>query len=348
MTSGFVQTVLGPVPPDRLGLTHTHEHLLIDMRCYHWLPEEATRREWVNAPLTIDRLGSVSRNQNACLDEITLLDERAAISELSSFRLAGGGTVVDTTSIGIARDPLALARISRATGVTIVMGAGYYVPQSHPDDMVERTEESIRQRIVRDLTIGVGNTGVRSGIIGELGNNYPLGESERKVLRASAGAARSTGASILIHPGFHPASPPEIMEVLLGAGADPERVVMGHLDHIGDRDALMDLAATGCYLEWDTFGFEDTSLGAALSCPIPSDAERIDELEAFADAGYLDRLLMAHDVCVKSRHATHGGRNFDHILASVVPRMKSRGWSNQDIEMVLVDNPARMLTLAPA
>ena len=131
MTSGFVQTVLGSVPPDRLGLTHTHEHLLIDMRCYHWLPEEATRREWVNAPLTIDRLGFVSRNQNACLDEITLLDERAAISELSSFRLAGGGTVVDTTSIGIARDPLALARISRATGVTIVMGAGYYLSLIH-------------------------------------------------------------------------------------------------------------------------------------------------------------------------------------------------------------------------
>ena len=89
MTSGFVQTVLGPVPPDCLGLTHTHEHLLIDMRCYHWLPEEASRREWVDAALTIDRLGFVARNQNACLDEITLLDERAAISELSSFRLAG-------------------------------------------------------------------------------------------------------------------------------------------------------------------------------------------------------------------------------------------------------------------
>ena len=348
MTTGFVQTVLGPVAPDRLGLTHTHEHLLIDMRCYHWMPDEASRREWVDASLTIDRLGFVSRNQNACLDEITLLDEREAIGELTTFRVAGGGTVVDTTSIGIARDPLALARISRATGVTIVMGAGYYVPQSHPADMDERTEESIRQQIVRDLTVGVGDTGIRSGIIGELGNNYPLGDNERKVLRASASAGRSTGASILIHPGFHPASPPEIMDVLLAAGADPGRVVMGHLDHIGDRGALMELAATGCYLEWDTFGFEDTSLGTALSCPIPSDAERIDELEAFADAGYLNRLLIAHDVCVKSRHATRGGRNYDHILTSVVPRMKSRGWSDRDIHKVLVDNPARMLALAPA
>ena len=347
MTAGSVQTVLGRVPPGDLGLTHTHEHLLIDMRCYHWTPEEASRREWVDAPLTMDRLGFVARNQNACLDEITLLSEAAAVRELTAFALAGGGTVVDTTSIGIARDPLALARISRATGVGIVMGAGHYVPISHPADMDERTEESIRDRMVRDLTVGVGDTGVRSGIIGELGNFHPLGDNERKVLRAAAGASRATGAAILIHPGFVPESPPEILEVLLGAGADPRRVVMGHLDHIGDRGAVMDVAAAGCYLEWDTFGFEDTSLGTALSCPIPSDAERLDELEAFAAAGYLDRLLVAHDVCVQSRHSSHGGRTFDHILSSIVPRMRARGWAGSDILAVLRNNPARMLTLAP-
>ncbi len=347
MTEGMVQTVLGPVRPDSLGMTQTHEHLLIDMRCYHWTPEEATRREWVDAPLTMDRLGFVARNQNSCIDEITLLSESAAVRELTSFRLAGGGTVVDTTSIGIARDPLALARISRATGVGVVMGAGYYVPPAHPPDMDDLGEEVIRERIVRDLTVGVGETGVMSGIIGELGNFHPLGDNERKVLRAAAAASRATGAAILIHPGFVPESPPEILEVLLGAGADPRRIVMGHLDHIGDRGAVMEVAAAGCYLEWDTFGFEDTSLGTALSCPIPSDAERLGELEAFAGAGYLDRLLIAHDVCVQSRHSSHGGRTFDHILSSVVPRMRARGWAGADILAVLRDNPARMLALAP-
>ena len=345
---GMVQTVLGPVRPGDLGLTHTHEHLLIDMRCYHWVPEEASRREWEYAPLTIERLGFVARNQNVCYDETALLSESDAVDQLNAFRLAGGDTVVDTTSIGIARDPLALARISRATGVAIVMGTGHYVPASHPPDMDERTEESIRDRIVRDVTVGVGETGIRSGIIGELGNQYPLSNNERKALRAAAEASRATGAALLIHPGFVPESPAEILRVLVDAGADPRRVVMGHLDHIGDRGAIMEIAAAGCYLEWDTFGFEDTSLGGALDCPIPSDTERIEELEAFAAAGYLDRLLVAHDVCVRSRHSTYGGRTFDHILSTLVPRMRSRGWARDEINAILIDNPARILTLAAA
>ncbi len=349
MTAGSVQTVLGLVDPGALGLTHTHEHLLIDMRCYHWLPDEATGREWVNAPLTIDRLGFVSRNQNASMDEITLLDESAAMSELWKFRIAGGGTIVDTTSVGIARDPLALARISRATGVNVVMGSGYYVPLSHPPDMDERTEESIYEEIVADVTLGVGNTQIRAGIIGELGNTHPLSDNEHKALRAGAAAQRRTGAPVLIHPGFHPNALDPIMRVLTGASADPGRVIMGHLDHIGDRAAILDLASSGCYLEWDTFGFEDSSLEAALNCPIPNDDERLDELEWLAEAGYLDRLLVAHDVCTQSRHSNHGGKTFDHFITALVPRLRARGWSEGEISTVLVDNPARILTLeAPA
>ena len=122
---------------------------------------------------------------------------------------------------------------------------------------------------------------------------------------------------------------------------------MGHLDHIGDQDAIMEIAELGCYLEWDTFGFEDTSLEDTLHCPIPSDDERIAALEVFAKAGYVDRLLMAHDVCVQSRYSSHGGKTYDHILTSIVPRMRDRGWSEQDINAILIHNPARMLTLSP-
>ncbi len=345
MTAGKVQTVLGLVEPGSLGLTQTHEHLLIDMRCYHWLPEEATLREWERAPLTMERLGFVSRNQNVSLEEATLLDESAAVSELRKFYVADGGTIVDTTSVGIARDPLALARISRATGVNVVMGSGYHVPISHPADMDERSEDEIFGEIVRDITLGVGDTGVKAGLIGELGNWHPLSDNEIKGLRAGGRAQQATGAPVLIHPGFRPEALAPIMDVLTGAGADPGRVIMGHLDHIGSRAAILDLASSGCYLEWDTFGFEDTSLEAALECPIPNDEERMDALEWLAEAGYLDRLLVAHDVCVQSRHSTHGGKTFDHFISALVPRLRTRGWSETDINTVLVDNPARILTL---
>ena len=93
------------------------------------------------------------------------------------------------------------ARISRATGLSVVMGAGYYVPVSHPEGMDDMSEDDIAEEIVRDVTEGVGETGVRAGIIGEIGCVFPLSANVLKVVRAAARAQVRTGAPILIHPG---------------------------------------------------------------------------------------------------------------------------------------------------
>ena len=223
---GKVQTVTGPIDPGELGVTLMHEHLLIDLECYFQAPDAASERAWVNAPLTMERLGGVGARVAYNLDNLKLLDEGAAVEEASRFRYAGGGTLVDVTSRGIARDPLALARISRATGLNVVMGASYYVPFAHPLNMDSKSEDEIAEEIVHDVTVGVGETGIRSGIIGEVGNFHPLSENERKVLRASAAAHLATGAPITIHPG---ADRIEIVDILAKAGADPRHVVMGHL-----------------------------------------------------------------------------------------------------------------------
>ena len=346
--SGEVQTVLGPVKPATLGITHTHEHLLCDQGCYFAVPDEASERGWIDAEFTLDRRGTALSKFAQFPDNYQLLDEKVAIEEALRFKHAGGGTLVDVTSRGIGRDPLALTRVSRATGLNVIMGGGYYIPLSHPPGFDAVSEEEVFEEIVRDITEGVKDTGVKTGVIGELGNLWPPSDDEAKVLRAAARAQAVTGAPILIHPGFHRDSPAHIMGVLLDAGADPGQVIMGHLDFIQEIETIEWLAGTGCYMEWDIFGFEDTNLAAGVGPPIvvPNDAQRIDRIERVFELGRGDRVLVGHDVCMKFHYASYGGKSYDHFLSNIRPRMKRRGFNDADVLRILVDNPARALTFS--
>ncbi len=348
-SSGKVQTVLGEVEPGSLGVTLTHEHLLVDARCYFQMPEEASERWYVDRPVTFGTLSKIKTIHYTNKDNQMLLDERFAVEEVLKYRYAGGDSVVDTTSIGIGRDPLALARISRATGLNVVLGASHYVPEAHPADMDDLSEESIAQRIIDDVTFGVGDTGIKSGVIGEVGNHTPLSENMRKVLRASAHAQVETGAPILIHPGIHPDTPLEIIKVLTDAGAKAEQVIMGHLDTIRPMSAIKELASTGCYLEYDRFGGEYTGMGfrsGDYETTNVSDVQRMESLEYLINEGFGERITIAHDVCWKTDTIPYGGKGYAHILESIVPRMRRRGFTDQHLDDILVNNPARALTFA--
>ncbi|MCH8185582.1 MAG: phosphotriesterase-related protein [Chloroflexi bacterium] len=341
---GMVQTVLGPVSPAELGPTMTHEHLLIDFLCMFNPPPEATARARAEEPITLENLGWVRYNSFSNRDNLLLGDEETAIEEASLYKRAGGGTIVDATTIGIGRDPLALARIARATGLNVVMGAGYYVDAVHPEGMDALAEPDIAAQIVADITQGVGDTGVRAGIIGEIGCTWPLTANERKVLRAAASAQRETGAAILIHPGRSEAAPREILDVLAESGADVGRTIMGHLDRtVANFDTLMDLASSGCYLEWDLFGNE-SSYYPLSDISMPSDAQRIDVIAKMVAEGYGERIVVAHDVCTKHRLVRYGGHGYGHIVENIVPRMRQR-LSAQEVDAIVVQNPARILTI---
>ena len=342
---GKVLTVLGPIEPGEMGVTLTHEHLLIDLDGYFVQADEASVRFYEDVPVTMDILGAMGRLWFRNHANLRVLDERLAIEEALRFRHAGGDSMVDTTSIGIARDPLALARISRATGLNVVMGGSYYIPLFHPSDMDTREEGEIEEEIVRDITIGVGDTGVRCGVIGEIGCMSPLDENLTKVLRASARASAATGAPITIHPGFTDKSPAEILDTLLEAGAEATQVIMGHIGPtVRDLGVLRDLASSGCYIQHDLFGYENTNqeylgrVGMQIS-----DEQRIERLEHLVEHGYEDQLLVAQDRCSLIHYRRYGGPGFAHILESMVPRMRRRGFSEDLLEEILVRNPARAL-----
>ena len=226
------------------------------------------------------------------------------------------------------------------------MGSGYYIGSTHPDDMDARGEDAIHAEIVRDITVGVRDTGVRAGIIGEIGCTHPLRDGERKALRAAAAAQRDTGAALTVHPG-RTAGPGiahclEIVDILAGAGGDLSRTIMCHIDRmLRDPDARRKLAETGCYLEYDMFGWEGYHSIPTLD--LPNDNQRINEIMLLIEQGYMDRILVSQDIGWKSSLRSYGGHGYGHILRDVLPVMRLKGVTDDQIEALMVDNPRRLL-----
>ena len=351
---GKVMTVLGPIDPDQLGSTLMHEHLFIAL--YKGVaPDDYTpATDWClwDQELTMDKL-DLARDRKPIRDNWVLVDERTAIDEAMEFRYHGGGAIVEVTSIGIRRDPLAMSRVSQATGLNVVMGAGWYQKLYHPADMDQRTVEDLTEEIVRDVTVGVGGTGIRSGIIGEVGiEGNPITENEVKSIRASGRASRATGAPVSFHRGGVGRERLAVVGILGEEGTDMSRVIFGHSDFIsGDLDLMLELLGHGVYIQFDLLGRVNVPLRFVTdtddfnlffsSAGTAAVAEAIPKL---IEAGYADRILLSQDVCTKMQLKRYGGTGYSFILEKFLPEMRFRGVSEEHIQMMMVGNPKRILT----
>jgi phosphotriesterase-related protein len=225
------------------------------------------------------------------------------------------------------------------------MGSGHYLAVTHPPDVRQRAEDSIAHEIVRDILEGVGTTGIRAGFIGEIGCTYPMVEDERKCLRAAVAAQRETGAMLMVHPGRDPRSPFEIVEVVQSADGDLARTIICHIDRTcTDRKWLVDLAATGCYIEYDLFGNESSYYPPNPNVDMPSDAQRMDLVLWHFEHGLQHRLLLSHDIATKHRLREFGGLGYDHLVSNVIPRLIHRGLKAEDVALIFKSNPADAMT----
>jgi len=344
--TGKAQTVLGLIPAEELGITLPHEHLLIAIPRNFVEPTAVTEKALAHQPVSMENLHWVRYHYGSNLDNLILMDEKVAIDEALRFKWLGGKTIIDFTNIGLGRDPLALRRISLATGLNIIMGSGYYVGPSHPPDIAKKNEEEIAEEIARDITIGVGDTGIRAGIIGEIGTSWPLMDNERKVLRAAAIAQRRTSTSVNVHPGRNARAPFDIIKLLSDAGGDIARTVMSHLDRtLRDLDDLLKLAKTGCYIEYDLCGWEGY-YPLLKTIDLPNDAQRVNEIKELIAEGYVNQILISQDICQKADLYCFGGRSYCHILERMVPLMRDKGISEEHIDTILVGNAKRLLQFA--
>jgi phosphotriesterase-related protein len=341
---GKIQTVLGPISADELGITLTHEHVLCDESCLFADPKEATARRIAREPISFKNVGYI-RYGRLNLDNIQLLDETLIISELMLYKYAGGKTVVDATNVDLGRDPLGLKRVSLATGLNIIMGSGYYVKAGQNLSVMDkRTDEDIAEEMVKDILEGVGVAGIRSGLIGEIGCTGPLEDAERKLLRAAGMAQKQTGAPIHIHPGRFEEAPVEIVKILKEAGADLSHTAIDHIDRtLFEPKSRYNLAESGCFLEFDLWGMEGYYPEWVSTTDVPNDAQRIAIVKDLIAHGYGKQILISHDIDEKCRYMAFGGHGHAHILNNAVPAMQRRGMTEEQINNLLIENPKRFL-----
>lgn len=335
-------SVLGPIPGDQLGHTQPHEHLLSDLTGY--LPE-AIRN--AGTPVTLSNYTSSRLDRDNAVD-MRLDSVDTAIDELRRYRQAGGNTIVEATPDGVGRRPADLAAIATASGVTVIMGAGWYAAPFHPAWTTAATTAALTERLEQELMEGDPDTGIRAGIIGEIGMSWPPDPAEEKVLTAAAHASSSTGAAILVHPGRHADAPAHHLDVLRRAGADLNRVIMSHIDRtLFTIDDMLRLADHGCVLEFDLFGTESSYYPQDPTVDLPNDGTRVRYIRQLLEHGHHDQVVIAEDVCRKTQLVSHGGEGYEHILRRVLPLMTARGISAADIHRITVTTPRRLLAYLP-
>jgi phosphotriesterase-related protein len=335
-----INTVLGSVPAKELGITLMHEHLLVDATPWFQKPEEASKRAIAHRKVSMDMLGTLRNDPFLCRDNCQLLDEEVAIEEVSRFRRAGGGTVVDPTCRGIGRDPEALKRISRATGLHVIMGAGYYLQPSHPPMVKSMSAEDIADEIESDVRDGIH--GVKAGIIGEIGISANFTAEEEKVLRGAAQAQARTRAPLEVHlPGWERHAG-RVLDVIEEERGDPSRTILCHMNPSGDDpEYQIEMTRRGAWLEYDMIGMD--FFYADQQAQSPSDQENTRALERLKDANVLGSVLLSQDVFIKIQLVRYGGTGYAHILENFVPRLKRHGFTDKDVECLLVENPQKAL-----
>ncbi len=343
-----VITVQGVIDSNDLGIISPHEHVFIDIRNQFTNPSEAAQKALSKKNISITNLDVLSRNPYALLDNLVLNNFNTAEKELMRFKKAGGDTIVDATSIGIGRDPRSLMAVSRTTGINIIMGCGYYTFDTHPPDMNTKTVEEIRDEILSDITVGIGDTHIRAGVIGELGTSEEIHPNEVKVLKASGKAHIDTNVGIIVHTYPWANNGFEIIDILIGEGVPPEKISINHVDVEIDIDYCSGIAEKGAFFEFDDFGKEyyiDRPDRGFAGGVFARDIERVRALKILIDKGHLGNILISCDICLKTLLHRYGGWGYDHILTHIVPMMHEVGISDEEIESMIRDNPHRFVAV---
>jgi phosphotriesterase-related protein len=332
-----------------LGVTLTHEHLFIDIRWACATSTEATRMALLEEPVSMRRLGALRRNPMVIQDNLVFSDPDLMAAEVLEFKKAGGRTIVDQSSVGTGRSPLAMRALANYTGLNVVMGCGFYLHGSLPAAIIDETEAKLVQTVLDEIRFGVGDTGIRPGLIGEIGVRPAIEDWERKSLRVAAQAHRESGLPISVHiqavptiPGFED-QPNGLaaLDLLEKGGVRPDKVIISHTDakiHLDYMKAIMD---RGAYAEFDHIGKEFYIDSADFR--MDSDWDRVEALAELVRDGYEKRLLISDDFCFKMDLVAYGGWGYAHIPDNVVPMMVKRGISREAIHTIMVSNPARLL-----
>jgi phosphotriesterase-related protein len=314
-----IQTVTGPTPPEALGPTLMHEHLMIGYPGW----ESDTR---VAETSEADRLA-------ICVDRI------------EEMKALGFTAMVDPCPNDLGRDVEFMAKVAQRTGFQIVCAPGLYkqgeggVPYWHFMSNFGPTVDAMAELFIRELEEGIGSTGVRAGILKVATGPGAMSDYERQIFLAAAKASVATGAPITTHTDQGTVGDAQ-QRLLTENGVPAHRMVIGHSCGTSDHDYHMGIARGGSYLGFDRFGLD----------VIHPDAERVKSLLRLLERGAGDRVVVSHDSvwCWRGQPippaiAEQMAKvwNPSHFSERVIPQLREGGATQEQIDRLLVENPRR-------
>jgi predicted metal-dependent phosphotriesterase family hydrolase len=312
-----VMTVCGPISPDELGFTLPHEHIFVDLTAFP-------------GGITIGGL-------DAIIDPVRHME--IMIEELKAYQSAGGKSVVDVTCRNLGGDIRALKRVAEATGANIIAGCGWYRESYMDHDIYYQPTNELAEDLIKEIENGLGDTGIRPGIIGEIGvdySHYHLSAKEERCLRAMAKAQRRSGLAITTHlPKARVAF--EVLDVLGEHGVPPDRVIIGHSDIYKDAGYHAALMTRGAYVQYD-------NIGSDFDAP-RGEPDLLDLVVELVRRGHGERILLSHDICCRSHLKYYHGRGFDYLATQFLPRLREMGISEEEVQIMTVENPKRVLSV---
>ena len=308
-----VQTLRGDVDADELGATLMHEHV------------------FVVDPEIVENLETDWDEDAALADAARRLDELYA---------AGIHSIVDLTVVGLGRSIRRLQRVPLASALNIVVATGIYAFYDLPSYFKYRKTDVLVDYFVREIEQGIGDTGVRAGILKCATDEAGVTPGVEKILRAVARAHVRTGAPISTHTHAGTRRGLDQLKIFAEEGVDPTRVVIGHSGDSTDMDYLLAVADSGAYLGMDRFG-----IGTILGFD-----DRVGTVARLCELGRADQIVLSHDASCYIDYF-RGGRppdvlpdwHYMHISRDVVPALSARGVTDEQINQMLVVNPRRVL-----
>jgi phosphotriesterase-related protein len=267
-----------------------------------------------------------------------------SLPELQEFGDAGGFCLVDLTPMGLGRDPEALVRASEETGVHVVMGTGIYHEVHHPDAIADLDDVAIAELLVKEITEGVGDTGIRAGIIGEQGTyTGPMTDREAVVFRASAMAAVETGVAVTTHTHLGRNALDQI-DVLTSQGLDPDRIVIGHLDDgEPDLDLIREIINRGAWAQFDDIGYEYYT--ERLQVQMATDVVRAGKLRQLAEEELTDHVILGSDFGMQRHLQSRGGPGLVVMAEGFWTTAEAEGVPTEVLEQCMITNAATVLTM---
>lgn len=344
----IVQTVLGPISPNLLGRTLTHEHFSLDFEEFYCSPPDEIKK-FFGRKITLENVGFVKQFPYSSHYNLKFFDEdthEAVLKDVELFKKMGGGTIVENTSHGLKRNLDLMYDISKSTGVHVVAGTGHYVHALQSPETLNMGIEKLTDMYSKDIITGCeveGKGMVKCGFIGEVGSSWPIHEFEKHAIMATGEIQEVLKCAVSFHPGRDAKAPFEIIRLYLEAGGKADKCIMSHLDRTLDIDQLLEFSKLGTYLQYDLFGTECSYYQLNPDIDMLSDAQRINNLMKLIENGLEDRILLSHDIHTKHRLTSFGGHGYSHIHLNILPKLYGKGLTLEQVEKITVQNPTKWL-----